>query len=85
MIKIPEKDKTKATKNRKFNLSLKIIKANKQTYKGAVFMNKVALATDVIVIEECQNEISIPKHNPGIATIKSSLNFKNFNFPEISP
>ena len=79
-IKIPDEQKIRAKEKRKFNFSLKITKANKHTYKGAVFMKSVALATEVIVIAECQKAISIPKHKPGIATTKSSLNLNFFIF-----
>ena len=43
------------------------------TYKGAVFTNKVACAIEVNTIEECHKTISVPKHNPGILIINSSL------------
>ena len=73
-IIIPDKQNIKAREKIKINFSLKITKANKHTYKGAVLMKSVALATEVMVIAECQKAISIPKHKPGTAIRESSLN-----------
>ena len=50
------------------------------TYKGAVFTNKVACAIEVNTIEECHKTISVPKHNPGILIINSSLKENSFIF-----